>query len=96
MHEMKYRNGLSKAAFRKKEGLFNRKSQLKLRKKLADCYIWVTALYGAENWTLRKAAQKYLESFKVVLEKAEEDQLDRSYEKLRNITVKEKRTSYIQ
>jgi hypothetical protein len=87
IHEIKSRIGLSKAAFRKKKkGLFTRKFHLNFRKKLADCYIWVTALYGAENWTLRKAAQKYLESFKVVLEKAEEDQLDRSYEKLRNIT----------
>ena len=27
------------------------------------CYIWSTAFYGAETWTLRKVYQKYLESF---------------------------------
>jgi hypothetical protein len=27
------------------------------------CYIWSTALYGAETWTLRAVDQKHLESF---------------------------------
>jgi hypothetical protein len=36
---------------------------LTLSKKLVKCYIWSTALCGAENWTLCKADQKYLESF---------------------------------
>ena len=36
---------------------------LDLRKKLVKCYIWSTALYGAETWTLRAADQKYLVSF---------------------------------
>jgi hypothetical protein len=41
------------------------------------CYIWSTALYNAENRTLLKVDQKYLESFEVmVMEKDEEDQLD--------------------
>jgi len=26
---------------------------LKLRKKLVKCYIWSTALYGAETWMIR-------------------------------------------
>ena len=30
------------------------------------CYIRCTALYGAETWTLRKAEQKYLESFEIL------------------------------
>ena len=29
------------------------------------CYIWSTALYGAEVWTLRKSDQKYIESFEM-------------------------------
>ena len=29
------------------------------------CYIWSTALYGAETWSLRKVDQKYLKSFKM-------------------------------
>jgi hypothetical protein len=28
-------------------------------------YIWSIALYGAETWTLRKADQKYLQSFEM-------------------------------
>jgi len=29
----------------------------------AICYLWGIAFYGAENWTLREADQKCLESF---------------------------------
>jgi hypothetical protein len=36
-----------------------------LRKKLAKCYIWSTALYDAETWTLREVDQKHLESFEM-------------------------------
>jgi hypothetical protein len=39
--------------------------RLSLRKKLVKCYIWNTALYGAEKWMLRAADQKYLESFEM-------------------------------
>jgi hypothetical protein len=35
---------------------------LNLRKELVKYYIWSRALYGVENWTLRKVDQKYLES----------------------------------
>ena len=45
--------------------LFTSKLDLDLRKKLVKCYIWSMALYGAETWTLRAAAQKYLESFEM-------------------------------
>jgi hypothetical protein len=38
---------------------------LELRKKLVKCYIWSTALYGAETWTLRAVDQKRLESFEM-------------------------------
>jgi hypothetical protein len=40
-------------------GLFTSKLDLNLRKKLVKCYILSMALYGAENWTLRKVDQKY-------------------------------------
>jgi hypothetical protein len=43
---------MAKAAFDKKETLFTRKLDLNLGKKLVKCYIWRTALYGAETWTL--------------------------------------------
>ena len=36
-----------------------------LRKKLAKCYIWSIALYGAETWTLRAVDKKHLESFEM-------------------------------
>jgi hypothetical protein len=36
-----------------------------LRKKLAKYYIWSTALYCAETWTIQKTDQKYLESFEM-------------------------------
>jgi hypothetical protein len=54
-----------KAALNKKKTLFTSKFELTLRKKLVTCYIWSIALYGAENGTLRKVDQKYLESFKM-------------------------------
>ena len=36
-----------------------------MRKKLVKCYIWSTALYDAETWTLRTVDQKHLESFEM-------------------------------
>jgi hypothetical protein len=42
-------------------------------------------LYGAETLELRTVDQRHLESFKVVLEKDGEDQLDRTCEKLRSV-----------
>jgi hypothetical protein len=53
-----------KAAFNKKT-LFTSKLDFNLRKKLAKCYIWSIALYGAETWTLRKVDQKHLKSFEM-------------------------------
>ena len=55
---------MAKAAFNKKRALFTRTFDLELRKKLVKCYIWRTALYGAETWTLRAVDQKRLESLK--------------------------------
>jgi len=53
---------MKKTAFDKKKSLFTRKLNINLRTKLVNCYIWSIAFYGAENWTLRKVDQKYLES----------------------------------
>ena len=36
-----------------------------MRKKLVKCYVWSTALYGVETWTLRAVDQKHLESFEM-------------------------------
>jgi hypothetical protein len=43
--------------------LFTSKLGLNLRKKLFKCYIWSTALCGAETGTVRRVDQKYVESF---------------------------------
>jgi hypothetical protein len=63
--EIKARIAMAKALFNEKETLFTSKLDLELRKKLVKCYIWSTALYGAETWTLQKIDQKYLESFEI-------------------------------
>jgi hypothetical protein len=39
---------------------------LTMTKKLVKCYIWIIALYGAENWTLRAVDQKHLERSEVL------------------------------
>jgi hypothetical protein len=38
------------------------KVDLNIREKLVKCYVWSTASYGAENCTLGKVEQKFLES----------------------------------
>jgi len=63
--ESKSRIAMTKAAFSKKRTLFNSTLEVKLRNKLVKCYIWSTALYGAETWTLRAVDQKHLVSFKM-------------------------------
>jgi len=37
-----------------------------LRKKLVKCYIWSTALYGAETCTICAVDQKHIESFEML------------------------------
>jgi hypothetical protein len=56
--EIKSRIAMAKATFNNKEALFTSKFELNLRKKLVKCYIWSTAFYGHEIWTLRKVDQK--------------------------------------
>ena len=45
---------MAKAAFNNKKNLFTGTLDLNLRKKLLKCYIWSTALCGAETWTAGK------------------------------------------
>jgi len=56
---------MAKAAFNKTRTPFTSTLDLELRKKLAKCYIWSIALYGAQTWTLRAVDQKHLESFEM-------------------------------
>jgi len=63
---IKCRIAMTKAAFNKKRTLFATSIlDLELRKKLVKCYVWSTAFYGAETWTLRAIDQKHLESFEM-------------------------------
>jgi hypothetical protein len=62
--EIKCRIAMAKATFNKKRNLFTSTLELELRKKLVKCYVWSTALYGAETWTLWAVDQKGLESLK--------------------------------
>jgi hypothetical protein len=62
--KIKSRIAMARAAFNKKI-LFPSKLELNLRRKLVTCYIWSTALYGAEMWTFWKEDQIYRESFEM-------------------------------
>jgi hypothetical protein len=44
-----YTIAMEKSTFNRKKTLFTSKLELNLRKKLVTCYIWSTALYGAET-----------------------------------------------
>jgi len=63
--EIKCRIAMAKAAFNKKRTPFTSTLDLEVKKKLVKCYVWSTALYGAETWTLRAVDQKHLESFEM-------------------------------
>ena len=62
--EIKSQAAMAKEAVNKKT-LFTSKMDLNLRKKLVGYYIWSTALYGAETWTVQKVYQKYLQRFEI-------------------------------
>ena len=61
--EIECRIATAKAALNKKRACFTSTLDLELRKKLAKCYIWSVALYGAETGTVRAVDQKQLENF---------------------------------
>ena len=52
--DIKSKTAMAKAAFNKKNTMFTIHIDLGLKKKLVKYNIWSVALYGAENWTLRK------------------------------------------
>jgi hypothetical protein len=58
--EMKSRTAMAKTSFNNKETL-HQQTVLKFKEETsATCYIWRTAFYGAEPWTLGKADKQYL------------------------------------
>jgi len=75
--DLRFRITMAKAVFNKKKALFTSKLALHFRTKLVKCYIWGTALYGAETRTFRKVYQKYPESFGMWFwRRVEKNQLD--------------------
>ena len=60
--EIKCIIAMAKSEFNKKKVPFTSTLDLELRKNLIKCYIWSTALYGAEIWTLRAVDHINLES----------------------------------
>lgn len=63
--EVKTRIAMAKEAFNKKRRLLCGSMDRNLRKRLAKCFIWSVALYGAETWTLRKEDERRLEAFEM-------------------------------
>ena len=63
-HDSKSRTDKAKAALNKKNP-FTGKMDLNLMNKLVKWNIWITAVCGAENWTLLKVDQKCLVSSKI-------------------------------
>jgi hypothetical protein len=58
-------NCSGKRSIQKEEDPFHQLMDLNLRKKLVISYNWSIAFFSAKTWTLRKVAQKYLESLKL-------------------------------
>ena len=57
---------MAKVAFnKKKKTLFASTLDFNSRHKPIQCYIWSTALHGAETWTVQETDQKYIESFEI-------------------------------
>jgi hypothetical protein len=54
-----------KGSIQQEEDSFHQQTDLHLRKKLVNCYVWSIALYGAETWTIRTVDQKHLGSFEM-------------------------------
>lgn len=63
--EIKVRMAMAREGFKRKRGLLCGPMNKKLRKRLAKCYIWSVALYGAETWTLRKEDERRIEALEM-------------------------------
>jgi hypothetical protein len=61
---MNFRIANTKAACNKNRAIFTTKLNLNSRKKPIKCCIWIIASYSAENLTLRKVNDKYLDTAK--------------------------------
>ena len=66
IHEMKMRIARAKNHFYKLgRFLTNKKINIMTRKRIVDCYVHSTLMYGAETWTITKDPSKRLEAFEM-------------------------------
>ena len=66
--EIKRRIEIARTAFESMAKILtSRNISIKLRSRIAKCYIWSTLLYGAETWTLTKVTSDKLEAFEMWL-----------------------------
>ena len=63
--KIRARIAIAKEAFNGNQRPLCGKINKNLRKRLAKCYVWSVALYGAETWTLMKEDEKRLEAFEM-------------------------------
>ena len=58
--------GIAKITFSKmKDVLKSTKIPLNARKRILQCYVWSTLLYGAETWTITKVMKTHIEAFEL-------------------------------
>jgi hypothetical protein len=85
--EIKSRISMAKTAFNKTKTPFTSKMELRLRKKLATCYVGSIAFVWCWNLDAAENRSEISGNFwNVVLQKVREDELDRSCEKWRSMT----------
>lgn len=60
--DVRARIGMAKKAFLKNKVLQTKQIKIETRARLARCYVWSTALYGAESWTLKAGIKEKLAS----------------------------------
>ena len=64
--EIKKRIGIAKSTFSKMSRVLTSKNiPLTTRKRILQCYVWSTLLYGAETWTISDAMAKRLSAFEM-------------------------------
>ena len=64
--EIKKRIGIAKNTFSKmKDVLKSTKIPFNTRKRILQCYVWSTLLYGAETWTITKVMKTRIEAFEL-------------------------------
>jgi hypothetical protein len=54
---------------KKKKLLCSNNMSVKMRKRFVKVHVWIVVIYGCETWIIKKAEQRTLKSFEMVLEK---------------------------